>query len=70
MFPDHRDSYCGVRDTAGVPIAVIWTTAGLDPVRAMELALRPPYMARWNYGSPSYEKLTAAHPQIAAFGAC
>lgn len=53
------------------PLAIIWTTAGLDPVRAMELALRPPAHGALEFadGSPSYEKLiTAAHPQIAAFG--
>lgn len=53
------------------PLAIIWTTAGLDPVRAMKLALRPPAHGALEFadGSPSYEKLiTAAHPQIAAFG--
>ncbi|MBB3604815.1 hypothetical protein FHT40_004493 [Mycolicibacterium sp. BK556] len=53
------------------PLAVVWITAGLDPVRALDIALNPPaggapYFAD---GSPSYETaLTAAHPQIASFG--
>ncbi|KXO97720.1 DUF475 domain-containing protein [Tsukamurella pseudospumae] len=53
------------------PLAIVWITAGLDPVKAMDLALNPPadgakYFAD---GSASYETLiTAAHPQIAAFG--
>ncbi len=53
------------------PLAVVWITAGLSPVRALDIALNPPaddapYFAD---GSPSYETaLTAAHPQIAAFG--
>ncbi|OSC40594.1 DUF475 domain-containing protein [Mycobacterium decipiens] len=53
------------------PLVIVWATAGLDPVRAMELALRPPAHGALEFpdGSPSYEKLiTAAHPQIAAFG--
>ncbi|OBH24235.1 hypothetical protein A5692_05410 [Mycobacterium sp. E342] len=53
------------------PLLIVWATAGLDPVRAMELALRPPPHGALEFpdGSPSYEKLiTAAHPQIAAFG--
>ncbi|GAA1096626.1 membrane protein [Tsukamurella sp. TY48] len=46
------------------PLAIVWITAGLDPVHAMRLALNPP-----TDGSPTYESLvTAAHPQIAAFG--
>lgn len=53
------------------PLAIVWLSAGLDPVRAMRLALRPPPGGALEYpdGSPSYEKLIhAAHPQIAAFG--
>lgn len=53
------------------PLAIVWVTAGLDPVKAFDLALNPPpdgapYFAD---GRPSYETaLTDAHPQIAAFG--
>lgn len=53
------------------PLAVVWVTAGLDPVRALDIALNPPSDggAYFADGSPSYETaLTAAHPQIAAFG--
>ncbi len=53
------------------PLVIVWATAGLDPVRAMSLALHPPPHGAMEFpdGSPSYEKLvTAAHPQIAAFG--
>jgi uncharacterized protein len=53
------------------PLLIVWVTAGLDPVRAMELALHPPPHGALEFadGSPSYEKLiAAAHPQIAAFG--
>ncbi len=53
------------------PLLIVWVTAGLDPVRAMELALHPPPHGALEFpdGSASYEKLiTAAHPQIAAFG--
>ncbi|OCB29657.1 hypothetical protein A5675_05485 [Mycobacterium malmoense] len=53
------------------PLLIVWVTAGLDPVRAMELALHPPPHGALEFpdGSPSYEKLIgAAHPQIAAFG--
>ncbi|QNI08861.1 DUF475 domain-containing protein [Mycobacterium kubicae] len=53
------------------PLLIVWASAGLDPVRAMELALNPPPGGALEFpdGSPSYEKLiTAAHPQIAAFG--
>lgn len=53
------------------PLLIVWATAGLDPVRAMELALNPPPDGKLEFpdGSPSYEKLIiAAHPQIAAFG--
>ncbi len=50
-------------------LLAIWTTAGLTPVRARELALRPPACAGICGRTPSYEKLiTAAHPQIAALG--
>jgi len=53
------------------PLAVVWTTAGLDPIRAIDIALHPPAEGATHFpdGSPSYETaLTAAHPQIAAFG--
>ena len=53
------------------PLLIVWATAGIDPVRAMELALNPPPHGALEFpdGSPSYEKLIArAHPQIAAFG--
>lgn len=53
------------------PLAIVWITAGLNPVQAMDLALNPPPdgAAYFPDGSPSYETLiTAAHPQIAAFG--
>lgn len=53
------------------PLAVVWITAGLDPVQAIHIALNPPAdgAAHFPDGSPSYETaLTAAHPQIAAFG--
>lgn len=53
------------------PLAIVWATAGLDPVRAMELALHPPpnHALEFPDGAPSYQKLIiAAHPQIAAFG--
>jgi hypothetical protein len=53
------------------PLLIVWATAGLDPVRAMDLALHPPPHGALEFpdGSPSYQKLVmAAHPQIAAFG--
>lgn len=53
------------------PLAIVWATAGLDPMRAMKLALNPPPNGALEFpdGSPSYEKLLMlAHPQIAAFG--
>ncbi|MBF6296154.1 DUF475 domain-containing protein [Nocardia amamiensis] len=53
------------------PLAIVWITAGLDPVQAFDLALNPPPNDALTFpdGSPSYEKLlTDAHPQIAAFG--
>lgn len=53
------------------PLLIVWATAGLEPVRAFELALSPPPHGALEFpdGSPSYQKLiTAAHPQIAAFG--
>ncbi|WP_328857962.1 DUF475 domain-containing protein [Williamsia herbipolensis] len=53
------------------PLVIVWVTAGLDPVRAFDLAMNPPAGGAENFadGSPSYEKiLTDAHPQIAAFG--
>ncbi|RJO76890.1 DUF475 domain-containing protein [Nocardia panacis] len=46
------------------PLAIVWITARMDPLRALDLALNPP-----TDGSKSYEQLlTDAHPQIAAFG--
>ncbi|MDN5759745.1 MAG: DUF475 domain-containing protein [Tomitella sp.] len=53
------------------PLAIVWASAGLDPVSAMRLALEPPSdgAAYFPDGRPSYETLlTDAHPQIAAFG--
>lgn len=53
------------------PLAVVWITAGLDPVNALDLALNPPADGASHFadGQASYETLvTAAHPQIAAFG--
>ncbi|WP_454194255.1 DUF475 domain-containing protein [Nocardia sp. Marseille-Q1738] len=53
------------------PLAIVWITAGLNPVEAFDLALNPPPNDALTFpdGSPSYEKLlTDAHPQIAAFG--
>ncbi|MGO8771609.1 MAG: DUF475 domain-containing protein [Mycobacterium sp.] len=53
------------------PLLIVWATAGIDPVRAMELALHPPPHGALEFpdGSPGYEKLImSAHPQIAAFG--
>ncbi|WP_040784897.1 DUF475 domain-containing protein [Nocardia pneumoniae] len=53
------------------PLAIVWITAGLNPVQAFDLALNPPPNDALTFpdGSPSYEKLlTDAHPQIAAFG--
>ncbi|MEV0294363.1 DUF475 domain-containing protein [Nocardia sp. NPDC050710] len=53
------------------PLAIVWITAGLDPVTAFDLALNPPEgdAPYFPDGSPSYETLlTDAHPQIAAFG--
>ncbi|CQD21828.1 putative integral membrane protein [Mycobacterium lentiflavum] len=53
------------------PLLIVWATAGLDPVRALHLALNPPPHGTLEFpdGSPGYEKLVlSAHPQIAAFG--
>lgn len=59
------------------PLAIIWVTAGLNPVEAFDLALNPPPGDAAYFppddpnrpGEPSYETLiTDAHPQIAAFG--
>ncbi|MFD6398568.1 DUF475 domain-containing protein [Nocardia sp. NPDC060249] len=53
------------------PLAIVWVTAGLNPVQAFDLALNPPANDAPTFpdGSPSYETLlTDAHPQIAAFG--
>ncbi|MGW5387535.1 DUF475 domain-containing protein [Nocardia sp. NPDC003963] len=53
------------------PLAIVWVSAGLNPVQAFDLALNPPAddAAYFPDGSPSYETLlTDAHPQIAAFG--
>ncbi|NMO03469.1 DUF475 domain-containing protein [Gordonia sp. TBRC 11910] len=47
------------------PLAIVWITAGLNPVDALDLALNPPS----DPNADSYESLiTAAHPQIASFG--
>ncbi len=48
------------------PLLLVWATTNprLGPVAAIRLALNPP-----TDGSPTYESIiTAAHPQIAAFG--
>lgn len=53
------------------PLAIVWITAGLSPVRAFELAMNPPADGsdRFPDGSASYELiLREANPQIAAFG--
>jgi len=53
------------------PLAIVWVTAGLNPVEAFDLALNPPPddAPAFADGSPSYETLlTDAHPSIAAFG--
>ncbi|MEE6136611.1 DUF475 domain-containing protein [Mycobacterium sp. 050128] len=53
------------------PLLIVWATAGLDPVRALHLALNPPPHGAPEFpdGSPGYAKLVlSAHPQIAAFG--
>ncbi len=48
------------------PLVIVWVTAGLNPFDAFDLALHPPAEGS---GQESYESiLTAAHPQIAAFG--
>ncbi|MBD0022881.1 DUF475 domain-containing protein [Gordonia pseudamarae] len=45
------------------PLAIVWLTAGLNPVDALDLALNPPAQGE------TYESIiTDAHPQIAAFG--
>ncbi|EUA02401.1 integral membrane TerC family protein [Mycobacterium kansasii 732] len=31
------------------PLVIVWVTAGLDPVQAMDLALNPPPTARWSF---------------------
>lgn len=53
------------------PLLIVWASAGVDPARALRLALDPPPHGALEFadGSPSYEKLVlSAHPQIAAFG--
>ncbi|MDF0530445.1 DUF475 domain-containing protein [Tsukamurella sp. 8F] len=45
------------------PLAIVWITAGLNPIRALDLALNPP-----SHGETYESLVTAAHPQIAAFG--
>jgi hypothetical protein len=48
------------------PLVIVWITAGLNPVDAFDLAMNVPAEGS---GQQSYEEiLTAAHPQIAAFG--
>lgn len=54
-----------------LPMLVVWITAGLNPGRALHLALNPPphHAAYFADGTPSYETaLNNAHPLIAAFG--
>ena len=53
------------------PLMVVWATAGLGPAEALTRALNPPAGGADHFpdGTPSYETaITAAHPQIAAFG--
>ncbi|KAF0849408.1 DUF475 domain-containing protein [Nocardia caishijiensis] len=55
------------------PLAIVWVTAGLNPIEAFDLALNPPPNDAPYFDNdpsrPSYETLlTDAHPQIAAFG--
>ncbi|WP_020107518.1 DUF475 domain-containing protein [Nocardia sp. 348MFTsu5.1] len=48
------------------PLLIVWVTSGLNPVEAFDLAMNVPPEGS---GQQSYEEiLTAAHPQIAAFG--
>lgn len=54
-----------------LPLLVVWVTAGLNPTRALHLALNPPadHATHFADGTPSYETaLNNAHPLIAAFG--
>jgi hypothetical protein len=54
-----------------LPLVIVWLTTDLDPVAALRLALHPPVDGALELpdGSPGYQALiTAAHPQIAAFG--
>ena len=53
------------------PLLVVWATSGMAPGEALSKALSPPEggAAYFPDGTPSYETaITAAHPQIAAFG--
>ncbi|GAA4670389.1 DUF475 domain-containing protein [Gordonia humi] len=53
------------------PLAVVWLSSGLNPIKALDLALNPPAddASHFANGDPSYETIiTDAHPQIAAFG--
>ncbi len=53
------------------PLAIVWVTAGLNPIDALDLALNPPPndAPYFDDGRASYETLlTDAHPAIAAFG--
>ena len=55
------------------PLVIVWATAGLDPVRAMDLALHPPPNGVLEFpdGSPGYQKLitgpTRRSPPSAGF---
>ncbi|WP_353648767.1 DUF475 domain-containing protein [Nakamurella sp. A5-74] len=54
-----------------LPLLIVYVAAGLNPVRAFDLAMNPPAdgAAYFADGSPSYETLlTGAHPIIASFG--
>ncbi|WP_194816506.1 DUF475 domain-containing protein [Nocardia sp. XZ_19_385] len=51
------------------PLAIVWVTAGLTPVKAFDLAMNVPSAEEQAAGVKSYETLlTEAHPSIAAFG--
>ncbi len=53
------------------PLAIVWVTAGLNPIEGFRLAMSPPPdgAERFPDGHPSYETiLSEAHPEIAAFG--
>ena len=53
------------------PLVIVWATAGLDPVRALELALNPPPQQRAGIPGRLTQLRKAGHrgpPAIAAFG--